>query len=442
MRKMVHNFLWMTASVMMLSVLLVSCTKVKFSEIIPDMESLELDETHQSAISFEVDWRSLGLPDDEMPDDMLVLMSRMQNVTMHYVWYISRYGTIFQPGEETPGDDSFTEGDMTTTPAEASVRSDDVPEEGTPEDETPEDEVPEDGTTEGEPEEVPEEDDNDDAMVYNGLYSVMAVASVDNEDFIVPHLDRFLDSLALRMRDIYIEIPEIDEEVKKEQAYMDFNPFYPFIRTAHPLYFVRSEEDTHQRISSLDDNIIRLSPMLMTRNITFSINAEVEDGVSIDRMVGIISGIPASAQFMSGYVRKQDLCKMPFEMARTAGSQTEYSGSVNVFGLFPSDSPDHITGPGIFNVILHASVEDDNGNVRKRVFHASVNLMETITKADIMVMADDMIHYVLSSREDLTMKIADRLVVTRDKILTGSGQGFEVWQENDTDDDKGLNPEI
>lgn len=408
---------WLAAAVMLLSALAVSCTQVDFSEELPDMESAEQDESAKSEISFEVDWRSLGLTDAQMPDDMLVLMSRLQNVTLHYVWHISRYGTIFLPGEEPPGDDSFTEGEIPVPPVEGASANDG-------EEET----------------ESPEEDDDDAAKVYNGLYSIMAVASVDSEDYVVPNLDRFPDSLALRMRDMYVEIPQISDEEKKEQVYMDFNPFYPFIRSVNPLYFVRSEEETHQQISSLEDNVIRLLPMAMTRNITFTIDAEIEDGVTVDRMVGIISGVPASAQMMSGYVDRENLCKMPFEMTRTS-SGSLYSGSVNVFGLFPSDSPDLITGAGVFNLILHASVQE-GGSIRKRVFHASINLMETITAADVMVQADDMIHYMLNGRDDLTLRIADKLEVTREKILTGSDQGFEIWQENNTDDDPGLNPEI
>lgn len=427
-----HIVVWLAAAVTLLSALAVSCTRVEFSEELPDMESVGQDESAKSEISFEVDWRSLGLADAQVPDDMLVLMSRLQNVTLHYVWHISRYGTIFRPGEEPPGDDSFTEGEIPVPPVEGASAND-----GEEETDIPEDEPAEGEPSEGEVEE--EDDDDDSAKVYNGLYSIMAVASVDSEDYFVPHLDRFPDSLALRMRDMYVEIPQISDEEKKEQVYMDFNPFYPFIRSVNPLYFVRSEEETHQQISSLEDNVIRLMPMAMTRKITFTIDADIEEGVTVDRMVGIISGVPASAQMMSGYVDKENLCKMPFEM--TKASSGSYSGSVNVFGLFPSDSPDLITGAGVFNLILHASVQE-GGILKKRVFHASINLMETITAADVMVQADDMIHYTLNGRDDLTLRIADKLEVTRDKILTGSDQGFEIWQGNNTDDDPGLNPEI
>lgn len=451
MRKMVHICMWMTVSVLMLSALSVSCTKVKFSEAVPSMESVEVEKSHMSEIFFEVDWRSLGLTDSETPEDMLVIMSRLQNVTMHYVWHISRYGTIIIPGEEGPGDDSFTEGEMSLSSAgtradgadsESGDQQGDGSEEGSGEgDQEPGNETEPGTGTEPEPEPEPEPEEDDRLKMYHGLYSVMAVAAADNEDFVVPMVDRFPDSLALRMRDLYVQIPEISEAEKEEKTYMDFNPVYPFIRTVGPLYFVRSEQATHQQISPLSDNVIRLSPITMTRKITFTVNAEVEQGVSVDRMVGVISGVPGSAQFMSGYVNKKNLCKMPFEMTKSAESGTQYTGSVNVFGLFPADSPDMITGPGIFNVILHASVTE-NEKVRNRVFHASINLKNTIGDADIMVMADDRIHYEFSEMDDLTINIPDVLEVTKEKILTGTDQGFEVWQENDTSDDEGLNPEI
>lgn len=409
-REMVHICLRMAVSVLMLPALLTSCTGVAFSEFVPDLESTEMDDASMSAISFNVDWHPLGLDDDEVPEDMIVLMSRLQNVTLHYVWHIDSSGAIIQSLEKRSDDepsDESGEGDVSDEVGDGDV----------------------------------EEEEDDAVRIYNGLYSVMAVASSNPDDFFVTNLDRFQDSLALRMRDMYVGIPEISKEEKQEQMYTDYNPLYPFIRSVEPMYFVRSEEETHHRVSSLSDNVITLSPMPMTRKITFSITADAEPGVSIDRMVGIISGVPASAQFMSGYVSRQNLCKMPFEMTKVPGSDDEYSGCANVFGLFPSDSPELITGSGILNLILHASVEQD-GAVVRRMFHASINLMETITAADVMVKADDKIHYVLNGMQDLTFRIADKLVVTKEKILTGSEQGFEVWQENDTDDDPGLNRDI
>ena len=407
-----------------------SCVKVDFSNEIPSLKNNTQD-AEKSVVTFEVDWNGLKLAEEEKPDNLMVVMNRIQNMTIHYVWYLNADGDILLPG-------FMDSSEEVVTPGTVEKFNEGFDDGGTGSEEEPEEDA--------EDQEKPVLAANQ-TRINNGLYSVMAVATKDKGDFVVPEIKNFEDSLGFRMRDLWVNMPLLSDDEIKNEDLIDFNPLYPFIRPCGPIYFVRSDNESTTLVSSSDnnDNIVRISPEKMTRKVTFTINADIEKGVVVDRLVGIISGVPYKAQFTTGFVSDQKTGKMPFEMTAdnlsSDGGKTVFKGAINIFGLVPASSQDLVTGPGILNVILHARV-DDGGATRKRVFHASINLKNVIEKTDLMVMTDDMVYWEFSSTSDYSIAVGATLEVTRDKILTTSDQGFEVWKENETGDDPGLNPEV
>ena len=417
-----------------------SCVKVDFSSEIPSLKN-NTQETDESVVTFEVDWNGLKLSEEEKPDNLMVVMNRIQNMTLHYVWYLDSDGNILLPGfidPSTEGEDQDDTGEEVVTPGTIEKFNEGFEDGGTDSEEEPEEDA--DG-----PEEAVLEANQ--TRITNGLYSIMAVATKCKEDFVVPEIKEFENSLDVRMRDLWVNMPLLSDDEIKSEDFIDFNPLYPFIRPCGPVYFVRSDNESTTLVSSSanNDNVVKLSPEKLTRKVTFTINADIEKGVVVDRLVGIISGVPYKAQFTTGFVSDQKTGKMPFEMTSdnlsSDGGKAVFKGTANVFGLMPASSQDLVTGPGILNVILHARV-DDGGTTRKRVFHASINLKNVIEKTNMMVMTDDMVYWKFSGTSDYSIAVGATLEVTRDKILTTSDQGFEVWKENETGDDPGLNPEI
>ena len=169
-----------------------------------------------------------------------------------------------------------------------------------------------------------------------------------------------------------------------------------------------------------------LTPQTLVRNITFKINISTEEGVRIERLLGIISGVPPRIQLMSGVVSRSGTGKVFFEMEDIFSNNNEYvyAGDVNVLGLFPATKPGFITGPGILQIMLDARV----GNSGKRRFFASINLKETIEKADLMLQTEDHLGY--RCIKDAVLEVPTALVVSKDQIVSSGGNGLEIWYDN------------
>lgn len=452
----------MSVAVMLSLALLASCTMVVFEgDPVETFDGVEqLTQNRMSKISFDIQWPA-GIADEEKPSYITVVMNRIQNTTVHYVYYLDNEGNILESfdvpetpenpeedgeGTETPGDadgsddageaggdgetgESEGDGDAGDTEgsddaggsedqggegagngAEAkSEGSEGAGEDGDEgaEDGEGSDEGAEDGGSEGTENGgeggIEEDDDSwmdDPSVVHNGYYSIAAIAVTDYKDFIVPAIQEFEDSLEYKMRDVYVTVPRLSKEERLENNYIDFNPVYPYIRNTGQFYYVRPSSDSHTMISSNQghDNTITLKPQLLTRKVHFTVNVNLEEGVKIDRFIGTISGVPQEAQLMTGNVSDRNTGKVPFEMASEDGRT--YKGAVNVFGLFSSDDSSLIVGPGVLTVTVHAGFEEE-GILHSRIFHASINIKEEIDKADIMMQTEDKASYRFSDTENV-----------------------------------------
>ena len=504
------NILAMVLSVaaMLSLAMLASCTMVEFEgDPVETFDGIEkLNQNRMSKISFAIQWPS-NIPDSEKPEYLTVVMNRIQNTAAHYVYYLDAEGNIMEsfdaptppespetPEEpeipndtdsDSPADGSESDGENGDESGDGEDTSGEGAEDGATDGEAGEDsgagdgendgaagDESNEGTNEGAGEGADDGDGNDEGedrgdseeddgtgegeevqspdMIHNGYYSIAAVGVTDYQDFIVPDIQKFEESLEVKMRDVYVTVPQISKEERLEKNYIDFNPVYPYIRQTGPFYYVRPSAESHAMVATGKENTIQLNPQLLTRKIRFKVTVNLEEGVTINRFVGTISGVPQQVHLMTGNVSENNTGKMPFEMTSTDGKT--YEGYVNAFGLFPSENTELIVGPGILTVTLHATAEKD-GVIHSRIFYASLNIKNEIDAAEIMRQTEDKTAYRFSDMADsdegvLSAKIKDydiivqqNLAVTRDKILYGTDQGFEEWMPNDSTDD-GLNPEV
>lgn len=417
-----------SAAIVLLQGFVVSCTKVEFTgDSIDTFEGAEtLEQDRMSRVSFNIEWPE-GMAEEDKPQFVTVVMNRVQNINIRYTFLLDNAGNILR----------------SATKAE---------EEG-----------------EGGEEPVPETDSL--GMVYSGFYAIAAIACADDDCYDIQNLAEFESDHAISMNSLYVTIPEIPAEEKTENKYINFNPIYPYIRPSSPFYFVRptmtstsdSKDNDRFVAPGLENHVITLKPMLLTRRIYMSVPIDIEEGVVVDRFTGVISGVPQQAQLMTGFVTDGGLGKLPFEMYPEEGNV--YKGYINALGLFSSESENMIVGPGVFTVIIHAHATDDRGKTHNRIFHASLNIKPLIDKAEIMIQTQDRTGYIFSDMENTDkdgypreIRTYDliypyphegapkKLEITRENVFTGGGEGFEIWQVGEDDDNQetnpGLNPEM
>ena len=256
-----------------------------------------------------------------------------------------------------------------------------------------------------------------------GEYFAVAYRASDLYD--ITSLQEFGADPSVSMQEVYAVLPSDTESYGK---IAEFNPYSSFISGADGVL-----EVDFKRVSVVDTSmVVVFSPKSLTQTITFRLKVRCGQGVSIGSLRAAVSGVPSRVRLMSGMVRNDventtHRQYVPMQMI----SSGVYEGSVKTLGLFPPVSMSHTSGPGIFQVEVRASVEED-GMLYDRVFYAGINLKAAIERAALMEQAEDRSGYRIRVSEAV-IEVPVELEVLADTVVSGEGEGMEQWFENDAD---------
>ena len=457
-RELTYSLLKWTA-IVLLSVT-ASCSRVSY-DYVDDVDNPNNEYVYYTPVLFEFDWDYLTQQGIEIPNTMTVVMSRILH-TVHYVYWLDQDGNIIEKpdsGETGSGDETANEEGENSggENSEGEVKGADGSEgsggndgtdgsggadgsdgtEGTDGSEGSGDNgVAEEPVQEPEPE--PEPESPNIRKIDNGEYYIMAIAhgSADYR-YSFNGLDGFENSAQMRMTEISATIPNLTKEEITEGNLLDFNPKWPFIHKADPLYFsVEKPEIRLYPESGLTYQTIVLRPGKKTIEITFKISLSYSDDIGIESLTGVISGVPRTIQMMSGIISLEDkksTGKVAMEMVETETGSHQFVGHVSALGLFPADDANFISGPGIFQVFVKASVMDGEKKV-SRLLHAGLNIQSLIKDAHIMLQVDeDEKSGYRCAKNEAEINIPAKLAITRDLILSTSGEGLVEWKDNEGD---------
>ena len=448
-RELTYSLLKWTA-IVLLSVT-ASCSRVSY-DYVDDVDNPNNEYVYYTPVLFEFDWDYLTQQGIEIPNTMTVVMSRILH-TVHYVYWLDQDGNIIEKpdsGETGSGDETANEEGENSggENSEGEVKGNDGSEGSGGNDGT-------DGSggadgSEGtgdnggaeepgqEPEPEPEPENPNIRKIDNGEYYIMAIAhgSADYR-YSFNGLDGFENSPQMRMTEISATIPNLTKEEITEGNLLDFNPTCPFIHKADPLYFsVEKPEIRLYPESGLTYQTIVLRPGKKTIELTFKIALSYSDDIEIESLTGVISGVPRTIQMMSGIISLEDkksTGKVAMEMVETETGSHQFVGHVSALGLFPADDANFISGPGIFQVFVKASVMDGEKKV-SRLLHAGLNIQSLIKDAHIMLQVDeDEKSGYRCAKNEAEINIPAKLAITRDLILSTSGEGLVEWKDNEGD---------
>lgn len=340
----------------------------------------------ETDILFNFDWSGVSGSGNELPVAMTVAMSRIKN-TVHYVYCLDNQGNFV----EQP------------SPSETET-------------------------------------------VGIGDYYAMAIAhGTEDYNYTIVGLDEFASDLDVPMTAISASIPALTKAEILAADLLEFNPTCPYIHSADLLYSEVKKfslppvDGNDPSVSRTEDGhvMITISPRKITRDITFRVSIRHEDDVNVERLVGVISGVPRSISMMTGIVadsERRATGKVNFEMAEISseGSRHVYEGKTGVLGLFPSEDPSFITGPGILQLFIRASAME-NDIRRERLLHASLNLYELITKENLMLPVDEYEKSGWRSTKDATLDVGTQLKITAEQVISGNNQGLVEWKDDNDD---------
>ena len=177
-------------------------------------------------------------------------------------------------------------------------------------------------------------------------------------------------------------------------------------------------------VSDVADNNFRFNFTPVLTNLKLRLVLRAEPGVSITSVSGEISGVPASINIKDASTSAEDLARIIFPLARsTDGTCT---ADLLVTGLYPSESTELLTGPGILRLCVCASFSG-----AEKILHPALNLRDLIVSKKVMVPAVQEGRYVTSSRS-LELAVTPELLVGQDSFIsTGGGDGVGQWFDSD-----------
>ena len=277
----------------------------------------------------------------------------------------------------------------------------------------------------------------DSQIIANGDYYLVAFNDY-GKIYDLTDYSRFEETGVLALKDLYATLPSVSaEEVFAQGMIMDFNPYSGYVRQAdQSLYHFVNKSLQFPNTQTK----VKLSPSDLAREFSVRLSVETEAAVSITRVAGILSGVPSRVQLMTGFVSRNETAKVVFELQKKSsyGNTSFYEGKVKALGLFASQDESLITGPGILQVSLHASI-NEAGIITERVFYAGINLKKEIDAAQLMIQSEDKTGYwVIPQNEIKKIIVNPVLKVRKSQIESGEEEGYEVWFDNEVE----IKPEL
>lgn len=257
-----------------------------------------------------------------------------------------------------------------------------------------------------------------------------SVFQVDTLVYNLTGLSSFAADCSVSMQEVYATVsPEVEN---RYGILEDFNPYSPFVCEADSLLSA-----DFKKFSAVDTSMtVTFSPRPLTQKLKFVLRIKVQDGVEIYGLRAAISGVPSRVRLMSGLLRNDAANPtyrqyVDMELKESSGDVSRFEGEVWVLGLFPPQSTLYDAGPGIFQVEVSASV-DDNGVLRRKIFHAGINMRDVIVSAGLMEEAKDRSGMRII-RHEASLEVPAMLHIGKENILPSEDEGMVQWFEKDVD---------
>lgn len=256
-------------------------------------------------------------------------------------------------------------------------------------------------------------------MASFGNYLILAFTT-EGEDYSITGLEGYPENATASMREFSAavkDLPTDELNALRDDSTLDFNASYRFIRTpSAPLYTSTLRESVSD--TKANEYRMEMAPLLL--DATFRVGIDAEDGISVDKVVAEVSGVPASVSILSGETSLEDIARVIFQMSPSENGN--YEATVLVPGLYPSENTKLTSGPGIFRLAVTAT---KNGVTK--VLRPAINIGDIITSASIMQTVPSSGGQKLS-RTVAEIEIPGPLKLDGESFTSGSlGEGVEGW---------------
>lgn len=228
------------------------------------------------------------------------------------------------------------------------------------------------------------EDESGTIKVEGGEYTIIS-CSKDTALFAITNKDLFATDPSMQINDLTLTVRDTihpDVEGFNTDKWGDSNPFHKKLKTTGPIFC--TVEGT--QFSSNMSYRLSLVPKTITQQIKLRFSLEIDPKITINNIVGEISGIARSVKLTSGILDRSTTGRTYFRAkeVESNGKTKTYEGEINVLGLFPNTNSAAVYGPGI--LILRFFMQKAE---LSKTLSIPINLINTITNARLTVATEN-----------------------------------------------------
>lgn len=246
--------------------------------------------------------------------------------------------------------------------------------------------------------------------------------------YVIENLDTFIVDKAVSLRSLHARVPRWPIRELNFQ-FPDFEQslvgYCDTVKQAPRLFCGSYRNEIASSPDSSQVARLYFSPEMLSREVTFRVNIQAMEGVTVNRVLANIVGVPLRVELISGLLdgNRANLGQTIFELIKDPAEPGWWTGTVSILGIVPPTSSEAVSGAGMLQVFI------DEG-VTHRKIRRIVNLTNYLSKTPLLEQTDieDWYH---GSYTPVMYRISSPIVLeTSDAITAGDGPVSE-WLDPD-----------
>lgn len=261
----------------------------------------------------------------------------------------------------------------------------------------------------------------------------------------IENLSNYVHNKQVSFSDLYLRVKSFGDkkpEIVEENDLPDYNPDAEYLEEIKAPIFYAVKKGMEVRTgapTTIDFDMQRIS-----QRINIILNIQTEGNISkedLSEPIIELSGVCGRFKISEACLDTTQLYRMahkvtPEEFTQTGENSYRCVVHFHTLGVIPSAAKGHQNGPGIIQVAIQVSSEQEDGSGKNsRYIYAAINPYDELTAAQLIEIRDGKT-YLRYGKDDVDITIETPLVIKADQIVSNdTGMGWQPHDPTNPDDD-------
>ena len=172
-------------------------------------------------------------------------------------------------------------------------------------------------------------------------------------------------------------------------------------------------------------SVLSFIPTQLTQTVTVRIPVQAEEGVTVNRIVANVTGLPKRVELLTGLLEttRTNLAQTMFELAPDPADPGYWQATIHILGIVPPRDYDSRTGSGLLHIYL------DEGMFHRKI-HRVMNLKSTLEEVPLL-WTTDIEDWFRGGEQTVTLEIHNPIVIEGSGSVHGGNDAINPWIDPD-----------